>query len=308
MIKKQGFEQDEFSAYLSAPAMNSGRLVRLSRSAHEFDYFEKNPQEETPSMALGKMLHYFILEPEKFTERFAVAPNIEDYPKALKSAEQLKEKCKTYGLKASGTKAEMMASLKAKDSELEFWDEIVEHFEKGERKLLTKSEYQLLIGLESSIRKHSMIKKILADGIPELSGYWHDEEYKMDCKMRADWITEKGYIVDLKTTSSGDKRSWQRKLVDYRYDIQAAWYCRGYEKIKGVKPKGFIHFVVETKPPYNIYTYLADNTVLECGETGGNDSLGYKQALDLYLSCQKNGTWPMLQTELEVESMPEFYL
>jgi hypothetical protein len=307
-MEKTGFIQENFDDYLATKAMSSGQLVRLSRSAHEYEYFQKWPTVETQSMSLGKMLHYFILEPDKFTERYAVSPVAEDYPKALKTADHLKEKCKQYGLKASGTKQQMMEALRAKDSELEFWDEILEHYAKGDRILLSKTEYQMLIGLENSIRKHSMLKKILADGIPELSGYWVDSEYKIDCKMRADWVTEKGYIVDLKTTTSGDLRSWGRKLVDYRYDIQAAWYSRGFEQIKGYKPKGFIHFIVETKPPYNIFTYLADNTVLECGETGGSDSLGYRQALDSYMNCQKTGFWPMLQTELEIESMPNYFI
>lgn len=308
MIEKQGFINEDFDEYLKSDGMSSSRIVQLTRSAHEYEYFTHNKIEETPSMRLGRMLHFFILEPNKFTDLYAVTPELENYPRALKSLDDLKTACKQYGLKTSGTKAELMALLKTKDSTLQFWDEILDHHKRDNKTLLTKTEYNLLLGLEKSIMKHTMIKKILADGIPEMSGYWTDSEYNIKGKMRADWLTEKGYIVDLKTTSNGSLRKWQHKLIDYRYDIQAAWYCRGFEQIKQVKPKGFIHFIVEVKPPYNIYCYLADNTVLECGETGGNNSIGYKQALDLYAKCVAQNFWPMPQSEIEIENMPDYFI
>jgi hypothetical protein len=116
------------------------------------------------------------------------------------------------------------------------------------------------------------------------------------------------YIVDLKTTTNGRKLQWQKKLFEYRYDVQAAWYLRGYTKIKGVEPKGFVHLVVETLPPYHAYVYVADATVIECGETGGSHSQGYKQAIEILKECEKTNLYPMPQMEIEPESMPDWTL
>lgn len=302
------FKQEPMSEYQRFKAMNSGSIVNMSRSAHEYKYFKDNPKEATPQMELGRMLHYYLLEPDKFNELYVVPPKSEDYPRAMRTVEEIKAKCKEFGLKVSGKKEDLKARLLEKDSTLQFWDDVLADYVGSAKRAITESELNLLIGLVSSIVKHNRIKKILAQGIPEMSGYWLDTKWKIPCKMRADWLTEKGYIVDLKTTTEGHRHAWEKKMVKFRYDIQAAWYCRGFEQIKGYPPKGFIHIVVETKPPFNVYCYFANPTVLECGRTGGKDTIGYEQALDNYLVCMERDEWPMPQMDMEDEAMPDWFI
>lgn len=300
---------EPFDIYISSPGLSASAISSLLNSPHAYEYFKSHPRPEpTKSMELGKMLHLFLLEPDSFRAQYAVTPEQKDFPGALVTQKDLQEKCKAYGLKVSGTKAELTARLKEHTTGLLFWDDIVAEATGGNRKALGKGELDMLLGLEKAITKHTTAKKILVQGVPEVSGYWSDSEFGIKGKMRADWLTENGYIVDLKTTTNGKKMQWQKKLFEYRYDVQAAWYLRGFKEIKGHDAKGFIHLVVETQPPYHVFVYVADATVIECGETGGSVSQGYRQAIDILKECDKNNFYPMPQMEIESEAMPDWTL
>ena len=95
----------------------------------------------------------------------------------------------------------------------------------------------------------SEVKGIFQNGNAEVTGLW--EENGAQFRLRADWLTtDQSIILDLKTTATNaNPQVFIRQLLSMNYDIQAALYCRGMEKITGKRPK-FIFLVAENKPPY----------------------------------------------------------
>src|SRR6185312_708700 len=100
-------------------------------------------------------------------------------------------------------------------------------------------------------------------------------------------------LWDLKTTSTAaTERSWGRAAFDLGYDLQAAFYQRGAECVRG-EPPGHMHFcVVETDPPYAIRVFRLSPAGLEIGQAKAT------QALNLWSSCRINERWPSYPVEI----------
>ena len=76
------------------------------------------------------------------------------------------------------------------------------------------------------------------------------------------------------------ERSWGRSAFDLGYDLQAAFYPRGAECVRG-EPPGDMHFcVVETDPPYAIRVFRMSRAGLEIGQAKAN------QALNIWSNCR----------------------
>ena len=86
--------------------------------------------------------------------------------------------------------------------------------------------------------------------------YWWEDDILL--KVKADVVrcpTEPGFdkdtiiIVDYKTTQSCEPNAFASSIKKYKYDLQAAWYKRGFEKA-GFKVAGFYFVAQEKKYPY----------------------------------------------------------
>ena len=105
-----------------------------------------------------------------------------------------------------------------------------------------------------------------AEGDVEKSFFWDIAGNDRGGKCRPDWISkDRKTIVDLKTTISAAKKSFQRSVMNYGYHISAAWYMWGVELATGVKPEEFIWVAIEKKAPFGIGVYKADTELLQYG-------------------------------------------
>lgn len=105
------------------------------------------------------------------------------------------------------------------------------------------------------------------------------------CKMRADAINlEKGYIVDVKTSSFGsDIDSFRGAMTNFSYDLSAAFYLDIASKHYG-KPFDF-YFLVISKTELTCDVYKVSFKTLTIGRKL------YKNALKLYAKCLETGEW-----------------
>lgn len=87
-------------------------------------------------------------------------------------------------------------------------------------------------------------------GVSESTYIWQ-ERNGVWCRIRPDWVSkDKQYVIDLKFTGlSASPYQYSRQMDNVGYDIQAALYTRGINKIENIEAK-FIFFVVETSPPF----------------------------------------------------------
>lgn len=123
--------------------------------------------------------------------------------------------------------------------------------------------------IEGTLPEHNMIAEIL--GVP--------------VKARADAINiDKGYIVDVKTTSMpSDIEFFKNTVIDYGYQLSASLYIE-IAKQTYKKPFDF-YWVVLSKSDNECHVYKASQHKLSEG------TALYTKALLLYKRCLETGVW-----------------
>jgi hypothetical protein len=133
---------------------------------------------------------------------------------------------------------------------------------------------------------HAEASDALRDGEPEATVIWRDGVAL--CRARVDWLKHDPHapLVDLKSTSaSADPAAWERYLIN-DYAFQAAFYCRGVERIRGVRPAGMWFVVVETAPPYAISVVTPAPSLMDLAERQ------VEEAIRTWSECQRTNRWP----------------
>lgn len=90
----------------------------------------------------------------------------------------------------------------------------------------------------------------LRDGAKELSLYWSDDAGGR-WKGRPDCFTE-AVILELKTSSDIRPQRFARARERFGYDLQAALYLEGVERLTGTRPR-FLYVVVESVRPHSVW-------------------------------------------------------
>jgi len=85
----------------------------------------------------------------------------------------------------------------------------------------------------------------------ELTMLWQEAEGPVCCRARADLAdTDQHILVNYKTTSgSANPLYLQRQVASMGWDVDAAFYCRGYQTLTGEEPR-YLFVVQESAPPY----------------------------------------------------------
>jgi hypothetical protein len=109
------------------------------------------------------------------------------------------------------------------------------------------------------------------------------------CRIRVDWLPDEAEASpwDLKTTAGrATLAAWSRVCFDKGSDLQASFYNRGLEMIRG-EPPGDMHFcVVEQKPPYGIGVFVMSSQAREAADDD------VRLAIRLWDECLVSGEWP----------------
>ena len=102
-------------------------------------------------------------------------------------------------------------------------------------------------------------------GETEVSIFWEDAEFGLECKARMDWYDPDSMkIVDLKFTNNIDKFS-NPKLMDQHFSVQAAWYKRGVFQLTG-RECDFLFVFVEKYSPHMISVIKVSEEIIRQGE------------------------------------------
>jgi hypothetical protein len=104
-----------------------------------------------------------------------------------------------------------------------------------------------------------------------VSLYWYEQG--LLCKTRADVIVnpfDKPHgenaivLVDYKTTSDCSVRGFTNSVRRFSYDLQAAWYKRGFERA-GFQVHDFVFVAQEKKTPFASKVFKMNHTDMEIG-------------------------------------------
>lgn len=258
----------------SGVGISKSDLDLIHRSPAHFVAGKAEPRKETPAMLLGTVTHAAILEPDIFDSRYIVSPKFD------RRTKQGKEE-------AAAFEAEIESKgLTAIDSDV----------------------YEAARNMSKSARDHPIARRLLGTGTAEASVFWHDsdlleycscEPCYMYCKARPDLLLD-NMVIDLKTTDDARPEAFRRKIANFRYHVQQAYYSDGIKTVTGEAPNTFVFLVIETTPPHGINIFMLDDDSVELGRTA------YKADLQTYIECLKADNWPSYTPEVSVIDLPKW--
>ena len=239
-----------------------GALLR-SPAHYQAQREEWATREPSKALRIGSAVHLLVLEPELVPTMLPVAPTVPKRSNADKA-----------------TWAEWEASLAP-----------------GALRL-TADERETAESAAAAVLTHEGIRRAeLLKGRAEVSILW--EQDGAPCKARPDLITERGFVVDLKTTE--DAADFERSVAQYSYHRQAAWLQMA-AAAADIECKGVVFIAVEKTAPYGIRTVILDSIALVQGERE------IERALAAYRACTASGEWPNYPTTLDTLTLPMWRL
>jgi hypothetical protein len=262
----------DFDDYLAIDAANASLLKQYDESpAHALAYMNKVDTEEKAHFTFGSFLHSFILEPDTVGELYGTnKPKVNRSSKAgmLELVEWLEGETDL-----GSVVPETMADLK------DYADELTSKLTK---KYITGVEYEAAKVMAANVNatrfgdllKHEYDTELTV--IAEVNGVL--------CKIRVDFYSHLGCLVDLKSTrKSCKKSSFEREYAMLRYDVQAGLYA-SVAKAAGLHADVFA-FVPVMKEAPNLASFLAVED-LEMLEAYVSDLVGK------FAKSKADNSWP----------------
>ena len=251
--------------------VSNSMLNVLARSPQEFyqRFVQCSwPEEESSrALALGSALHCKVLEPERFSDRYILAPRVDGRTKEGKAA-----------------RAALAEAA-------------------GDRTIIDEETHELVSAMARAIIDHDDAADLLAPGHggiverPILWG-WNDAS----CAGTPDLIClDRRLIVDVKTTQDASPDAFATSLVKFGYHRQAAYYCRGVEEVYGETCR-FVFVVVCSNRPHDVAVYELSMSAIDQGQAEVMSLLDeYKRRME---SRDWKSAWSRGVIEL---SLPKWY-
>jgi hypothetical protein len=196
------------------PAIYYGRHLDPKRPA---------PKEKAGQLE-GSLTHCAVLEPDLFSLRYAVGPDVP-----------------TRAVKA--------------------WKDF-EAANPG-KECIKPAEYEAAMRQAESVRRLPEVAEALQRGRAEVSAYWIDRETGELCRCRPDWAhdcgTSQTILLDLKTCSDASPSEFRRQIARKRYHVQDAFYSDGYQAASGLEVLAFVFVAVESEWPYAACALMLDD-------------------------------------------------
>lgn len=207
-----------------------------------FHYYARHLDPDRPAPAEkagqleGTLAHCAILEPEEFSKRFVVGPDVSRATKAWKEFEAANE-----GLVC-----------------------------------IKPDQYDTAMRQAEQVRRLPAVAEALARGRSEVSAFWIDEETGVLCRVRPDWVNELSsgvVLLDVKTYSSAAPDEFARQVARKGYARQDAMYSDGYGTAAQVNVHAFLFVAVESTWPYAASVCQLDDESADAGYMEYRDAL-----------------------------------
>lgn len=158
-------------------------------------------------------------------------------------------------------------------------------------------------GMTNAVLRHPTAAWLLdpSRGAPERSLFWDDPRTGCPLRGRLDWLPNSGdpfVIVDVKTTKSANPAEFSRSAVNFGYHQQDAWYRDAIIALGLHDDPSFVFINVEKEPPYLVSVVELEPEAVELGRARN------RRAIDIYLECTENDTWPGYPAEITTISLP----
>lgn len=138
----------------------------------------------------------------------------------------------------------------------------------------------------------------------EISGYYNVG--KFTAKIKPDLINRaERFMVDLKTSTSGQLHSWSKTVEKYHYHVQAGYYCSAADKIDKIKLaldgyRLWKWLVIEKSEPFHV-------KIIECAPDHlAMGKIAADHGIDVILDAWNNGNYG--QNDIEDVTTPSSWL
>lgn len=292
-----------FDEYAAIEAVSSSTLKHMRRSPlHFLNASIASRMPASPAKRRGTITHAAILEPKRFAE-FAIVGTLNDNQRlALDAIAEGREVAVFEGKVRNGKAWEAFRDthqshviLTARE-----WS-CIEHL--GSKTPISAADYDLAKHMRESVMCHRVASTLLESGAPEVSMLWDDAGTGVDCKGRADWLSDgrEGLIVGLKTTARADQRAFSKQAAELGYHIQWAMYCDAFTACFQRVPR-VVEIVVESVPPHDVVVYeITDETLCQ-------GRLEYGRLLERVKQCVEADHWPGISDEIVEFALPPWAL
>jgi len=249
--------------YRKADAVNFSSLKHILKSPAHYKAAIENKQEETKAMLLGTLTHSVALEGKRLLEIAAIKP--EGLSLATKEGKEWK---------ALAEDKPIISDQEAKD----IW---------GMAKSIQDNPYAAHLLFQCQHRETPLFAEL--QGVPcraLLDAHGTDG---------VEWI-----VVDLKTTDDASPDAFARKVANFDYDFQAAYYSAILARAEQIETAPFWFWIaVEKTAPYTCVVYSAT----EWTQSGEDKMI---RALDAYKECKATGQWPQPYAGLQQLPRPKW--
>jgi len=246
--------------------LGSSGLKKFRISPAHYQAFLNEPGKESKEMNFGTAYHYRLLQSGEYLKRVVLGLDRQKRSKADREA----------------------------------WAEFEKRHEG--KTIITKEENTVLDRMFDSIMKHPTARTILeTEGNYEDTYIW-DSEHGFLCKCRVDKSivrADHGYIVELKTSRNARSGPFGRDIALYGYDISAAWYLAGVQRILKI-PFMFFFLVQEKEPPFAVNVFEADQ---EMTDSARNKIF---PLIERFGKCLENDLWPSYPDGIHNIRMPGY--
>ena len=215
--------------YRAHPGVNKSTLWEMRKSPAHYQHIMDTPREDSPALAFGRAVHKLVLQPETFTEEYAVAPSGID--------------------RRTKTGREAWEAFTAKA---------------GAREILTAEDFETAKAMAAAVHLNPAARPLLQGKEFERVLFWNDEATGTACKCRCDAVGP-GVVVDYKTCTDASTDAFARDAMRYGYDLQAAMYTSG-ARANGYGLGIDWYFIAQEKaPPYAVNVIRAGDAFIERG-------------------------------------------
>lgn len=243
-----------YDDYAAKPGLRASDLKTLKRSPAHWKAQQEAERPETDAFMFGRAVHSALENGEKFIETYAVEPEVNRRTNAGK--EELSKWRASLRPGAVVVKPEWVDPIK---------------------------------GMLLAMRQHRLVGNMISKGTRESSVFVTDPETGIRLKCRPDLITDRGHLVDFKSTRDASDDVFTRDIFSkrgYFYALQLAHYCHCL-RVAGIgSGESATIIAVEKEAPYGINIFPLDVGCLSVGEHWRKKLTAY------YADCVSKNEWP----------------
>lgn len=249
-------------SYEAAEGIRRSDLWVIHKSPYHFRYHMDHEKEQTKALIFGSAIHAFVLEPDTFKEKYAIAPCVDRRTKEGRAS----------------------------------WADFLDLCSETGAEPITAEDMQTITEMADALKTNQLAVQLLS-GDHEQEFYWLDDLTREKCKCKVDCVTTwngKPYIVDYKTTESCEDGHFERSAAKYGYQFQAGMYCEGVFQ-NTLEEHGFAFVAQEKTAPYAVRVYFCDPEWVKRGYDK------FRELIGIYHQCKETGFWPGYETSEFVE-------